>query len=424
MSDLNDLLEVVNRTEVEVPCKFLCGSAGTGKTFTVLGRANADPKWGLVCATTGIAATNLGTTTLNAVLKYFDTNSLQDAYLSGRLTRTLHQLVKLYEWLVIDEVSMMDAKQLDLIHQGLIEANGFEDVKRSMGIFLCGDFAQLPPVKAKWAFEAECWPKFAVGTERLTKIWRQAGGEFIAALNAARAGDGGTTADIMTSAGVKWHSALDTNFDGTCIVPRNDEVDRYNWISLSRVQGKKIQVTSERWGRQSGDWKNIPERLDVKVGAYVMLLANKMNGPSSFEYCNGDTGHVMDLTPQGFVIKLVRNGKEIEVDRVTRSVTQKDAPDEMLIKAEPKVRKDGKLWIMGEIKYHPIRLAYATTIHKSQGLSLDRIQYDFRGGFAGGPAMAYVALSRCRTMEGLRLVGTPDMFVKRCAVDPRVRAYL
>jgi hypothetical protein len=115
---------------------------------------------------------------------------------------------------------MVDGTQLDYIVRAMKQANGFRDVKRPLGLILVGDFAQLPPIKAKWAFEAECWPLFDCNTTRLTKMWRQDHPEFLMALNALRRGDGGEAARTLTEAGVQWHTSLEMEFDGTTIVPR------------------------------------------------------------------------------------------------------------------------------------------------------------------------------------------------------------
>lgn len=289
---------------------------------------------------------------------------------------------------------------------------------------------QLPPVKARWAFEAECWPKFAANTERLTKVWRQDQQEFLLALNAARRGDGPEAARVLTEAGMRWETSLDIEFDGTTIVPKNDAVDRYNGIALDRLPGKKIVVTSRRWGKQRGEWKQVPDRLGVKLGAYVMLLSNMPDGDGGFYYVNGDCGHITayEEGARRFTVKLVRTGEPVVVYPLVRSLEQKDKPEG----ADP-ARVEGWLprehnskrgWVTGQVEYFPLRLAYASTVHRSQGLSLDRVQFDFRNHFAESPAMCYVSISRCRTKEGLRLVGQPEMFAKRCRVDPKIRPYL
>jgi ATP-dependent DNA helicase PIF1 len=421
---------------LETPCRFSSGIAGTGKTYAVRERIKADPRWGILSATTGIAAVNLDAITINSLLGYFDTDSLRDAYLTGRLARKLHELALDYRWLVIDEVSMMDAEQLQLLYRALEDANAYRDVKLPMGLYLVGDFAQLPPIKARWAFEADCWPRFAAATERLTKVWRQEQQEFLEALNWARVGNGRRAAEILSSVGVQWHTALDVSFEGTTIIPKNDQVDRFNQIALDKVTGQRITVTSRRWGKQRGEWRNVPERLELKLGAYVMMLANS---PGDFAYVNGDCGHVEGYVPaaQGvpahFAVRLVRTGEIVAIPRIVRDVGIKDEPEgwsggkarepESAFVAHPHRNSKGR-FVQGQVEYFPLRLAYASTVHKSQGLSLDKTQIDFRHAFFKSPAMLYVALSRCRTLEGLRLVGQRERFVQQCNIDARIREFL
>lgn len=417
--------------------EFLTGEAGTGKTYELKRRIAEDPSYGVLCATTGIAAVNLGTITINSLLKFFDTESLEDAYTSGRLGRTLKELVteEGVHKLCIDEVSMMDAKQLDLIYRAMNETNGMMAVREChpLGLVVTGDFCQLAPIKAKWAFEAECWPRFAENTTRLQKIWRQDNPEFLSAINALRRGDGGKATAILRTL-CKFEPNVDTRWDGTTILPKNDEVDRMNYLCLSRVTGRPITVRSRRWGKSAGENKNIPDQLALKLGALVMLLANERG---TFNYVNGDTGHIVDYreTEGQFVIELIRTGKLVCVGKLHRTVVSKMTPEgwdekngEVIDAGMPvpfgRVSRQKNLWHVGGVEYFPIRLGYASTVHKTQGLSLDRVQVDCRGGFFGAPAMAYVAVSRCRTPEGLRIVGSPETFAKRVKVAPEVVQWL
>src|SRR5690348_7876316 len=174
-------------------CRFLTGAAGTGKTYQVRERIANDPAEGVLCATTGIAGVNLGTVTINSLLRYFDTESLINSYVSGRLVSRLAKLAQSARNLYVDEVSMMPAEQLDTLYQAVREANQRKSVLKSknpdgLGLVLVGDLCQLPPIKARWIFEAECWPEFDRGTERLEKNWRQADEEFLTAINHLRAG--------------------------------------------------------------------------------------------------------------------------------------------------------------------------------------------------------------------------------------------
>jgi ATP-dependent DNA helicase PIF1 len=427
----------------EVPCERLIGCAGTGKTYTLLARTNADGEYGLLTSTTGISAVNLGAITVHSTLKYSDTLSLRDAYLSGRLARTLHEIGLRYRRLIIEEYSMLHADQLDLIYRGVEEANRYADMREPLGILLCGDLAQLPPVKGAWCFDAACWHHFAEHTTRLEKVWRQDGGLFLDSLNLLRSGDGVRAADLLSSAGARWNTQLDNEFDGTTILPKNDMVNRYNSLALSRVRGRAFSVTSRRWGMQRREWGEnarshewgIPPRLELKVGALVMVLANA----SDFSVVNGDLGHVTepDVLGDGIIVKLVRTGQDTLIRPIIRAVEESDRPDGWPTDAprvedeegavwcaQPHFRRRARRYVTGQVEYYPLRLAYATTVHKSQSLTLDKVQVDFRDRFFSMPSMMYVALSRCRTLEGLRLVGNRERFAAQCKIDERTLPWL
>jgi ATP-dependent DNA helicase PIF1 len=424
--------------EPSVPCEFVTGCAGTGKTFNCRERIAADPSWGLLTSTTGISAVNLGTITLNSCLRFFDTASLRDAYLNGSLIRRLREIREHYRRLVVDEISMMDGEQLGILVRAALEANSYLSKQPPIGLYLTGDFCQLPPVKAKWVFESDEWHRFEAATTRLTKVWRQGLGPFLDALNFARAGNGAEASEILSHEGLEWHSALDTHFDGTTIVSKNDQVSRYNGMALDLLPGALLTVESRRWGKQRSEWGQnrrtgewgIPPRLGFKLGALVMLLANSYDEERNLVYANGDTGHIRSYEHGVIGVELVRNGELVEVGRIRRDVSATEKPSgttdvghgEWM--ARPHWQPNNKRYVEGQVEYYPMRLAYASSVHKSQGLSLDRIQVDIRDQFFGQPAMAYTALSRCRTLQGLRIVGQRERFVKNCNIDERVRPWL
>jgi len=147
----------------------------------------------------------------------------------------------------------------------------------------------------------------------------------------------------------------------------------------------------------------------MKIGALVMIIANKAKG-GDLIYCNGDLGELVDVQDRRPVVKLQRTGQGIVVDYVTRL-------HEEISDSEKKV--------VGSIFYAPLRLAWASTVHRSQGLTVDSAQIDFRSKFYRNcPHMLYVALSRCRSKEGLRLIGSPRTFVQNCTVNEKVRRFL
>ena len=438
----------------ETPCSFVCGSAGSGKTFTVRQRIEEDPSYAVVSASTGIAAVNLSTTTIHSLLGFFDTDSLRDAYLQGSAQRKLRKLIQDgYRNVVIDEISMISDTMLDIIVRIFDDVNAnLAAGQRPIGLVLVGDFAQLPSIpdrphgskrastRIPWAFESSAWPRFEPNITRLTKMWRQADQRFLAALNYARSGRGHESTGLLKSAGVTFHTALDIEFDGTTIVAENAEVDRYNQIALDRVHGRLISLPARRWGKLRSEWKNIPDRTVVREGAYVMLLANKFID-GQLIWANGDCGHIVGispaidkLTPPSLVVELVRNKQEVYVESLVRGVESKDKPEGMTVEAtasakqqyldQPHYNPESKRYVQGQLQYWPLRLAYATTCHKAQGLSLDRVQIDFRKWQFGKSGMVYVALSRGRTLEGLRLVGMPEVMARNCKCDPKIVRWL
>ena len=415
----------------EPPCKFITGCAGSGKTWSVRQSITEDPKWGILAATTGVSAINLNTVTVNSLLGYFDTASLEDRFESGYLRTRLHHLARQYRNLVVDEVSMMDGDQLDIIHRAMTQANDCADVPAPMGLVAVGDFCQLPVVEGKWAFEAECWPEFERNTTRLTKNWRQAEGPFLDGLNLLRAGDGKRAAEVLSHL-VDFRRDTMQVFEGTTIVATNRQADDYNWLRYRRLCGVEQSYPSTRWGRESGGWKLIPETLKLREGAFVTIL---VNDAPDFTYCNGDCGHVVEMaeSDRSVGVRLQRNGEVVNIGYLVRPTEQRHAPDEFSAWEVEEAQDTGahlpdgsywskqrRRWVRGEITYMPLRLAYAATCHRSQGLTLDSVQVDLRHNFMGTPAMAYTALSRCRTAAGLHLVGTPEMLARRCKVDAKV----
>ena len=430
----------------DAPFAYLGGPAGSGKSTLLRELAKKDPTL-LMTSTTGIAAINLGGTTINSALGYFDTNDLEDAYTKGylqaKLRRLLHSGIRR---LVIDEVSMMDGKQLTLITRAVDEVNSGQEALWDEGwalqVLLVGDFAQLPPVKAPFAFESPEWKRYSENQTLLTKIHRQANPEFIEALRCARRGDGRGALKFFEG---RLEKQIDRDYDGPMILAKNDEVDRMNRLRLDECKGDRASYPTQLWGKPRGEWKQIPEILELKIGAKVMILSNKRERDEEgfptgkFLYVNGDLGELVekgdDLGPK---VKLQRGDKVVTVEPVLRQnvIPLKEGrlaelTEQGLLSRVKYVRDKttGRLraeWeVIGEISYTPLRLAYATTVHKVQGLSLDKVQINISNPFFANPGSIYVALSRARNAEGLRLVAaSPEQFVMRCKADPRVKEYL
>ena len=453
---------------------FLSGPGGTGKTY--LARQLAQYPDTLLCATTGIAAVNLGdAVTIHSQLGFHNQQSLFEAYTSTKLHMRLRNLIKMgVRRLVIDEVSMLSADTLTYIVKAieevattasydadLEEVVAAEREGRRISLILVGDFAQLPPIEEPFAFESEEWPRFEEHTYRLEKVWRQTDQTYIEALMQVRKGRPTEALAILQP---RFVPRMDPLFEGTTIVSMNKEVDRLNNVRHGLIHAEPYTWASIRAGEQQKEWvQNIPQVLEVKPGALVMVLANAYDDGDGhgndrrLVYANGDTGEVVGMyeSPplsedeikilqemnqpipppvRGIQVFLKRSLEDVVVLPITREWTEpyketpeeKDAREAEEKKLGVKIRKP-KVRVRGSITYMPLRLAWATTCHKSQGLSLDKVQIAISG--TGGwmfekPGMTYVALSRCRTLEGLTIVGSPRSFMAKCGVEPKVRGWL
>lgn len=404
----------------------------------------------ILCATTGIASLNLGegVTTINALLKFFDTASLTESYTAGLLAARLRKLRRAgLRRIVLDEMSMLDGNQLTCLVRAMDEVNGVDgsysldavgaeqdeaEGLPALALTLVGDFCQLPPVKAPFAFDSPEWERFAPNVTTLTKIYRQSDQEFVAALQACRRGDARTASELLAP---QMADSLDMKFDGPTLVATNDVVERVNRLRLDEIKHAADRYTSVRWGEQRPEWKkNIPEVLELKPGALVMVLANKLEGADeggddgTYVYVNGDLGIYEGKSSDGRAAKvtLQRTGATELVSPVTREILEPLDPGERKeLKAAGQVERiREKNKVVGALTYLPIRVAYATTVHKSQGLSLDKVQIALREHFFSNPGSVYVALSRARSLAGLRIVGNAATLIKRCVADPRVKAWL
>jgi hypothetical protein len=280
-------------------------------------------------------------------------------------------------------------------------------------------------VKAPFAFQSDEWTRFQDHTFRLTTIRRQGDQDFVRALMAVRLGRVAEAVDVLQPC---LTDTMDLGFAGTTIVAKNDAVDRINRLRYDKLPGAAVMsFKTTRSGEQQKDWlRLIPEQVELKEGALVMILANRPyprldeDERPEYMYVNGDLGDVVEKdTASGHpLVKLRRTGITQRVAYVTRE--WKLPTGKRNTKANPT-----QAWeVKGSVSYMPLRLAYATTVHKSQGLSLDQVQVSIVDPFFQSPGMLYVALSRARTLEGLRIVGNDKTLITRAPTDERVRGWL
>jgi ATP-dependent exoDNAse (exonuclease V) alpha subunit len=375
---------------------FLTGAPGAGKTYVLnefIRRATRAGKNVAVTASTGIAATHIGGTTIHSWsglgIKDFLTEWDYE-----RLKGT-DRLIKRYnaaDVLVLDEVSMLHGERLNMVNEVAKLLRKNDKPFGGLQVILVGDLFQLPPItrgggRVDFAHLSAAWQELAPKVCYLTEQHRQDSGDgLLDLLNAMRRGD---VNELHESA---LQERLREQRPGDLVVTRlyshNMDVDSINDRHLKDIfeDGKMYQMqTSGQAAKIETLVKSVlaPEKLELKIGAEVMFVANNFaNG-----FVNGTRGRVVDFV-DGYPLVVLPSGREIKVERHSW-----------------KLEEDGKT--RAEVAQLPLRLAWAITIHKSQGMSLDAAEIDLSRSFT--PGMGYVALSRVRSMDGVYLAGINQM---------------
>jgi len=381
----------------------------THNSYYINSKIQEDPKFALRTATTGIAALNLGSirdateaTTINSALGYFNAESLLRAFCTKTIDKSLSKIAKKYNNIVIDEISLISASVLDLIVLSLDRFN--KDYNKDLGLLISGDLAQLAPVEGAPIFRAKCWQRFEI--KYLTEVKRQDNKEFIEALSCIRKGKIHECLDWLKN-NISFVPEVDSYFRGTTFFSTNNEVEMHNKICLERLRGESRCYYATLTGVPHPTWNNFPLKLEVKKGSLVQLLYNNLKEG----FANGDTAIVTDLWKNTLYLSLLRKNKEIFLK-----------PQELLHFDFSKNRFANKQEAIGKLTVMRARLASAATIHRVQGLTLDKVQLCINGEgqrfLSKQSGMIYTALSRVKTPEGLVIVGTPEDLIKCCFIDP------
>jgi ATP-dependent DNA helicase PIF1 len=395
--------EIVDRL-TQPGFRAMQGMAGTGKSTLIgyMNRQYSTPTrpWGVKTSTTGVSAINVGGTTIHSLLGVYDLKSLIKAYDTNYLAASLKMISYRTSNIIIDEMSMLEADFLDILVIAVEEHNE-RHPESKLGLVLTGDFGQLPTVNGRPIFLADKWSKFDLIP--LTKVHRQADNDFIEALRQVHRGEAYKAIDYFMES-IGFHEDILEDFPGPTLYPTNNQVDSENYRRLQTLPGAPREYYSTRRGKQRGEWRQIPEVLELKIGAPVIMLFNRrMDG-----YMNGDTGIVEEMYADSLVVRLHRGGHMVTVGYNTLDNEK-----------------------AGSITYLPVRLAWALTNHKIQSQTLDKVQIVFGGTFMGRcHGMGTTSLTRCRTPDGLRLVcprsksGDYGTFIKSCFVDSSYLPYL
>ena len=384
---------------------FLTGEPGAGKTHTIRNYITWLKEKGkevAVTASTGIAASHLGGRTIHSwsglgMKEMLGQEDIEQIVRRGKSVRRISST----EVLIIDEISMLNGKILDsldaLFRTVRLDMRPFG----GMQIVLVGDFFQLPPVSrdgaVPYAFESDAWERAGLKACYLTEQHRQEDDAFLDILRAIRKG---TIADEHYTLLQEQDSITNSNQEPTLLHAHNREVDQDNMARLDALHGQQHAFTMEKDGPKAAVEALVkgcmsPEILYMKEGAVVMFTKNDPEQT----FVNGTLGTVKTFdTESGLPTVETFDGQSIVAEHMVWEMN------------------DGGERVAG-IKQVPLRLAWSITIHKSQGASLDAAEINLSRVFVEG--QGYVALSRVRSLAGLRLVG--GITSKSLAVSPMIR---
>jgi len=374
---------------------FVTGRAGTGKSTLLNHLSWNTSKQVVICAPTGVAALNVGGQTIHSLF-LLPIGVIADHDIDQNAP--LRKLLNTIDTLVIDEVSMVNADLLDAVDRSLRQARQRPlEAFGGVQLVLFGDPYQLAPVpgdaderayfadqyRSMWFFDAKVWEETDLRIFELSTVHRQHEQEFKYMLNAVRHGQ--VTAEI--AARLNETGARPAPTDGAItLATTNSTVNRINATELAKLPGRVLTAKAEISGEFGGRAYPADEALELKVGAQVMFLRND----SDQRWVNGSVGTVTKIASTVFVEV---DGEEHEVQ---------PAVWEKYKYSYSTVTRQLKRDIVAEFTQFPLRLAWAVTIHKSQGKTYDRAIVDL-GQRSFAPGQTYVALSRISALSGLYL---------------------
>ena len=409
--DIELAWDFVNNTNQSI---FLTGKAGTGKTTFLHNLKHKSLKRIVVVAPTGVAAINAKGVTIHSFFQLPfgpilpDSESNQSSGFNKRFSKTKINIIKSMDLLIIDEISMVRADVLDGIDKTLKRFRNRNKIFGGVQVLMIGDLQQLSPVirENEWQllkpyyqtgyfFSSHAYQNSNAITIELKHIYRQENPKFIEILNEIR---NNTLSEASAKELNKRHIKdfkPDPKEGYIALTTHNNRAEQVNNAELEELSGKRYKYKAKVSGRFPEHAFPNSEALELKVGAQVMFIKND-SSPEK-RYFNGKIGKVILLDKDEVVVKCPDDDYTIvttpeEWENINYSVNP-----------ETKAITEDKI---GSFSQMPLRLAWAITIHKSQGLTFEKAIVDAQGAFAHG--QTYVALSRCKSLEGLVLKSKID----------------
>ena len=410
-----------NLTEHTNRSIFLTGKAGTGKTTFLNDFVSKTQKKYIVVAPTGIAAINAGGVTIHSMFglplrTFLPTTERVDSNTANNIADLMHhfkyrkdklKLLRELELIIIDEVSMLRADVLDMMDFSLRSVRRNQQKFGGVQMLFIGDLYQLPPVvrdeyilkqyyNSPFFFDSYALKELPLITLELTTVYRQKDEKFLEILNEIR---DGAVSDIDFET---LNERCIPDFEPTdepyvYLTSHNRMADEINLKKLAELKGKSYFYKAEITGNFNENQYPNEEILELKTGTQIMFIRNDASG--EHRYFNGKLAEVVEIDEQEIHVVIDGEDEIFKLKKETWDQKRYSLAEDKSIQEE----------VLGSFKQYPIRLAWAVTIHKSQGLTFDRLIIDAGKSFASG--QVYVALSRCRTLEGIVLKSkiTPEV---------------
>lgn len=408
---------IVEKTDMSL---FLTGKAGTGKTTFLREVVRYTKKKCIVLAPTGIAAVNAGAMTIHSFFQFGLGPFVQgviEPKSDFRINKSKLELIRHLQLLIIDEVSMVRADLMDHIDVELRRIRRNSKPFGGVQLLMIGDLQQLPPIahggedellrqyyKTLYFFSSAALKSMKYSCIELKNVYRQTDGHFIDILNHAR--NCTLTSQDISDLNARYIPGFSPKPEDGYIrlMTHNRQVDYVNETELEKLDSKPYTFVAAVTGTFPEESYPTADSLTLKKGAQVMFIKNDPER----RFINGTLGEVKSIDKNSIAVRLAESGTVIDVEPMEWQNIRYQFDEES---------KEISSKQIGRFKQYPLKAAWAITVHKSQGLTFDKAIIDVHAAFS--PGQAYVALSRCRTLDGLVLSSpvSASVFMRDNAVD-------